>query len=182
MDNSIFRAPPKSVWGFMSGKIDCLERFVKSLSNWLSWVAGAGLVAMIGLIVVDVIGIKLFNWPVPGAIEMVGFLGIVVTAFAIAYTQVLHGHIQVEFFIMRSPRRVRASVTAFASLLGVALFALLAWRSFDFALILQASGEVSMTQRIPFYPFVHALSFCCIPVCLVLLVEFLKSVTEAVKK
>ena len=182
MDNSRFWAPPKSVWGFMSGKIDCLERFAKSLSNWLSWVAGTGLVAMIGLIVADIIGIKFFNWPVPGAIEIVGFLGIVVTAFAIAYTQVLRGHIQVEFFVMRLPRRAQASVIAFVSLLGVALFALLAWRSYDFALVLQSTGEVSMTQRIPFYPFVHAIAFCCLPVCLVLLVEFLKSVAKVVKK
>jgi len=166
----------------MSAKIACLEKYVKSLSNWLSWVAGAGLVAMIGLIVADIIGIKFFNWPVPGAIEIVGFLGVVVTAFAIAYTQVLHGHIQVEFFVMRLPRRARAGVMAFVSLLGVTLFTMLAWRSYDFALVLQNTGEVSMTQRIPFYPFVHAVAFCCIPVCLVLLVEFLKSVTEAVKK
>lgn len=182
MDNSSFQAPPKSVWGSMSGKIERLERVTNSLSNWLSWVAGAGLVAMIGLIVADIIGIKFFNWPVPGAIEMVGFLGVVVTAFAIAYTQVLRGHIQVEFFVMRLPRRVRASVTAFVSLLGVALFALLAWRSYDFALVLQSTGEVSMTQRIPFYPFVHAIAFCCIPVCLILLTEFLKSVAKAAQK
>jgi len=166
----------------MSGKIDRLEKFASSVSNWLNWVAGAGLVAMISLIVADIIGIKFFNWPVPGAIEMVGFLGVVVTAFAIAYTQVLRGHIQVEFFVMRLPRRAQASVTAFVSLLGVTLFALLAWRSYDFALVLQNTGEVSMTQRIPFYPFVHAIAFCCIPVCLVLLVEFLKSVTKAAKK
>jgi len=166
----------------MLGKIDRLERFTKSLSNWFSWVAGAGLVAMISLIVADIIGIKFFNWPIPGAIEMVGFLGVVVTAFAIAYTQVLRGHIQVEFFVMRLPKRLRASVIALVSLLGVALFALLAWRSYDFARVLQSTGEVSMTQRIPFYPFVDAIAFCCLPVCLVLLAEFLKSVTKAVQK
>ena len=166
----------------MLGKIDRLERFTKSLSNWFSWVAGAGLVAMISLIVADIIGIKFFNWPIPGAIEMVGFLGVVVTAFAIAYTQVLRGHIQVEFFVMRLPKRLQASIIALVSLLGVALFALLAWRSYDFARVLQSTGEVSMTQRIPFYPFVDAIAFCCLPVCLVLLAEFLKSVTKAVQK
>lgn len=166
----------------MLGKIDRLERFTKSLSNWFSWVAGAGLVVMISLIVADIIGIKFFNWPIPGAIEMVGFLGVVVTAFAIAYTQVLRGHIQVEFFVMRLPKRLQASVIALVSLLGVVLFALLAWRSYDFARVLQSTGEVSMTQRIPFYPFVDAIAFCCLPVCLALLAEFLKSVTKAVQK
>ena len=137
---------------------------------------------MVSLVVADIIGIKFFKWPIPGAIEMVGFLGVVVTAFAIAYTQVLRGHIQVEFFVMHLPRRVQASVAAFVSLLGMVLFVLLAWRSYDFACVLQSTGEVSMTQRMPFYPFVQAIAFCCIPVCLVLLVEFLKSVTKAVKK
>jgi len=166
----------------MTGKIERLEKFAHSSSHRVNWVAGVGLVAMFGLIVADIIGIKFFKWPIPGAIEMVGFLGVVVTAFAIAYTQILRGHIQVEFFVMRLPRRAQASITALVSLLGIALFALLAWRSYDFARVLQSTGEVSMTQGIPFYPFVHAIAFCCIPVCLVLLVEFFKSVTKVVKK
>jgi len=140
------------------------------------------LVAMLSLVVADIIGIKLLNNPIPGGIEIVAFLGAVVTAFAIAYTQVLRGHIQVEFVVMRLPKRVQAVVHAFVCLLGVVLFALLAWRSVDYGLSLQTTGTVSMTQRIPFYPFVHAIAFCCIPVCLVLLVKFLRSVTEAVKK
>jgi len=166
----------------MSSKIDRLEKFAASFSNWLNWVAGAALVAMLGLTVADIIGVKLFKCPVPGAIELVGFLGAIVIGFAIAYTQVQHGHIQVEFFVMRLPRRLRAGVSAFVSLLGVVLFVLLAWRSYDFGRVLQSAGEVSMTQNIPFYPFVHAIAFCCIPVCLVLLVEFLKSVMEAMRQ
>jgi len=173
---------PKEWFSHMSDKIGRLERVANSFSHWLNWVAGVGLVAMVSLTVADIIGIKFFKHPIPGAIEMVGFLGVVVTAFAIAYTQVLRGHIQVEFFVMRMPGRVQAAITAFISLLGMALFALLAWRSYDFALVLWSTGEVSMTQRIPFYPFVHAIAFCCLPVCLVLLVGFLKSITRAVKK
>ena len=166
----------------MSGKIERLARFTNSFSKWFSWVAGAGVVAMLSLTVADIIGMKLLKHPIPGAIEIVGFLGAVIIAFGIAYTQVLRGHIQVEFFVMRLPARARAIVTAFVSLLGIALFALLAWRSYDFGRVLQTTGEVSMTQRIPFYPFVDAIAFCCIPICLVLLVEFIKSVMEAVKR
>ena len=166
----------------MSGKIDRLEKFANSSSNWLNWVAGAGLVGMLSLTMADIIGIKLFSWPIPGGIEIVAFLGVVVTAFAIAYTQVLRGHIKVEFVVMRLPKRVQGGIAALVSLLGLALFALLAWRSYDFGRVLQVTGEVSMTQRIPYYPFVYAIAFCCIPVCLVLLVEILRSVAKAVKK
>ena len=173
---------PKEWSGFMSGKIDRLEKIANSFSYWLNLEAGAGLVAMLGLTVADIVGIKFFRAPIPGAIELVGFLGIVVIAFALAYTQFRRGNIQVEFFVMKLPKRVRAGITAFVSLLGMALFAMLAWRSYDFGRVLQTTGEVSMTQNIPFYPFVHAIAFCCIPVCLVLLVEFLRSVLKAVTK
>ena len=166
----------------MSDKINRLEKFAKSFSDWLNWVGGAGLIAMLGLIVADIIGVKCFKWPIPGAIELAGFLGVVVIAFAIAYTQVLRGHIQVEFFVMRLPKRVQASMIALVSLFGLVLFALLGWQSSEFGRVLQSSGEVSMTQNIPFYPFVYAIAFCSFAVCLVLLVEFLKSVVKAVKK
>ena len=166
----------------MTGKIERLEKFAHSSSHRVNWVASVGLVAMFGLIVADIIGIKFFKHPIPGAIEMVGFLGVVVTAFAIAFTQVRRGHIQVEFFVMRLPKRAQAGVTALVSLLGIALFGLLAWQSYDFGRTLQVTGEVSMTQRIPFYPFVYAIAFCCLPICLLLVVDFLKSVTKAVKK
>ena len=159
-----------------------LEKTASTLSHLLKWVAGAGLIGMLGLTVADIIGIKLFRSPVPGAIELVGFIGVVVIAFALAYTEVLHGNIQVEFFVMRMPRRWQASIGAFVSFLGLVLFALLAWQSYNFARVLQSTGEVSMTQNIAFYPFVYAIAFCCIPLCLVLLAKCLKSVMKAIKK
>ena len=139
------------------------------------------MVAMLSLTMVDVIGIKLFRWPVPGAPEMVGFLGVVVIAFAMTYTLFVRGHIQVEFFVMHMPKKGQLVSTALVSLLGLLLFALLSWQSFEYGHMLQTTGEVSMTQRIPFYPFVYAMAFCCIPVCLVLLLDFIQSVMKAVK-
>jgi len=166
----------------MSDKILRLEKFAQWLSKKVNWIAGIGLVAMLGLTVSDIIGIKFFKSPVPGAIEMIGFLGVVVTGFAIAFTQVQRGHIQVEFFVMRMPQRAQASAIALVSLLGIFLFGLLGWQSYEFGYTLQVTGEVSMTQGIPFYPFVYAITFCCIPICLLLLVDLLKSVMKAVNK
>jgi hypothetical protein len=54
----------------------------------------------------------------------------------------------------------------------------LAWKSYDFGHILQVSGEVSMTQGIPFYPFIYGIAFCCISVFLVLLAQLLKAVIK----
>ena len=166
----------------MSGKIYRLEKLIDSFSHWLNWIAGVGIIAMLALTTADIIGVKVFKSPVPGAIEMIGFLSVVVVAFAIAYTQIVHGHIQVEFFVSRLPERAQAGIRALVSLMGITLFTLLGWKSYDFARVLQTTGEVSMTQNIPFYPFVMAITFCCIPVCLVLLVQFLRSAMKAWQK
>ena len=166
---------------FMMTIIERLEKWAIIISNWLSWVGGVGVVAMLALTVADIIGVKIFNTPVPGSIEIVAFLGVVITAFGMAYTQAQHGNIQVEFFVTRLPPRISAACGVFISLLGIILFALLAWQSVEYGMVLQKTGEVSMTSRIPFYPFVYAIAFCCIPVCFILLVELLKYLMKVVK-
>ena len=165
----------------MAGKLDRFEKFVNSLSSWLNWIAGVGLVAMLALIIADIIGAKLFKWPIPGGIEMVGFLGVVVATFAIAQTQILHGHIEVEFMVTRLPKTAQKAISIFIYSLGMTLFALLSWQSFEFGHTLQSSGEVSMTQEIPFYPLVYSMGFCCIVVFLVLLVQCIMTVIKVRK-
>lgn len=162
----------------MSGKISSFEKFTLSLSSWLNWIAGAGLVAMLALIAVDIVAVKLFKWPVPGGIEMVGFLGVVIISFSIAYTQVLRGHIEIEFLMMRLPKTAQRVISIIVCVFGMILFALLAWKSYSFGHALHLSGEVSMTQGIPFYPFIYSIAFCCISVFLVLLLQLLKTITK----
>lgn len=129
--------------------------------------------AMLVLVVADIIAAKSFRWPIPGGIEMVGFLGVVVIAFSIAETQLLHGHIEVEFLVARLPKTAQKAIGSIVYSFGMILFAVLAWKSYHFGQVLQASGEVSMTQEIPFYPFVYGMAFCCLSVFLVLLVQLL---------
>ena len=162
----------------MPGKVDKLEKFANSFSSGLNWIAGIALVGMLALIVADIIGAKLFKWPIPGGIEMVGFLGVVVIAFAISQTQILHGHIEVEFLVSRLPETAQRAISGIVYSLGMVLFALLTWQSYDFGHILQMSGEVSMTQGIPFYPVVYGIALCSIVVFLVLLVQFIRAVTK----
>jgi TRAP-type C4-dicarboxylate transport system permease small subunit len=158
-----------------------LESWATNLSKWLNWIAGGGLIAMLALVVGDIIGIKIFAAPIPGGIELVAFLGVIVVGFAIAYTQVLHGHIRVDFIVMKFPPKFAVVVDILMLILGMGFFVVLTWRSFDYALVVQKSGEVSMTQGIPFYPFIYGLSLCYVITFFVLLVEFLKSLEKAGK-
>jgi TRAP-type C4-dicarboxylate transport system permease small subunit len=161
--------------------VQVLDKWTSNLSLWLNWIAGGGLVLMLLLVIGDIIGIKIFSAPIPGAIEIVAFLGVVVIGFAVAYTQVLHGHIRVDFIVLKFPPRLASIIDILMLILGMTFFILLSWRSFDYGYILQSSGEVSMTQRLPFYPFVYGMAVCFLVTFLVLLVEFIKSIIKAGK-
>lgn len=158
-----------------------LKRVAEKLGYWFNWVAGAGLVGMMLLTCSDVV-LRFFDRPVPGTFEIVGFLGVIVAAFAIAYTHILGGHVAIDYLVARLPQRSRNAFRSLVSLLGASLFALIAWQSCLFARSLSISGEVSPTEKIPISPFVYSIAVACLPVILVLSVDFIRSLGQMVKK
>lgn len=145
------------------------------------YVAGIAIVAMMLLTCADV-ALRLFRKPIPGTYELVCYLGAVAASFAMAHTSVERGHVAVSFLVDIFPKRIQGVIESLTGLVGISLFAVLAWRSFRYALLLKAGGEVSQTIQLPFYPFVFGLGFASLGVCLVLLVELGRSARKAVGK
>jgi TRAP-type C4-dicarboxylate transport system permease small subunit len=168
--------------GSKEGILSTLDRYIVHLTRFLFWIAGAALVATLVLIVADIIGIKILGRPVPGGIEIVSFLSVGVIAFSVAFTQVMRGHVAVDFIVEKFPRRARLIIEAIMIFFSICVFVLLAWYSFKFAGSLRASGEVSMTEKIPFYPFVYAMAVCFVVTLLVLIMDFVKSIAKAAEK
>jgi TRAP-type C4-dicarboxylate transport system permease small subunit len=158
--------------------LDAWERFNRRLSGWFEWIALIGLLVMMVVTCIDVVGAKVFHSPLMGAIDIVQLAQTVAIAFAASMALILGRHIQVEFFIILLPRRVGAVVNSVILLIGLGLFMVILWRLFLFAHLLQTSGDYSATVYIPYYPFAYGIALACIPVCLVFLLEFLKSVTK----
>jgi TRAP-type C4-dicarboxylate transport system permease small subunit len=127
---------------------------------------------------IDVVGAKLLSWPFPGATEVISFSQILAIAPAIAFALILGRHIRVEFIIDRFPKRVRAAISSISSFFSFILFLLILWQSYLYGQSLQKAGEIGSTSHLPFYPFAYLIAFCSIPVCLVFLLEVLKSLNE----
>jgi TRAP-type C4-dicarboxylate transport system permease small subunit len=158
--------------------LDPLDRFTRGFSRSLEWVGVIGILLMFLANFVDVVGAKLFLWPLPGATEVISFSQTLAIAPAIALTLLLGRHIRVEFIIDRFPKRLRAAITSISSFLSLILFILILWQSYVYGQSLQKAGEIGSTSHLPFYPFAYLIAFCCIPVCLVFLVEVLRSLSE----
>ncbi len=158
------------------------ERFNRRVSNWFEWLGLAGLLLMMVITCIDVVGAKVFLWRLLGAIDIVMLSQIVAIAFAASMALILGRHIRVEFFFSLLPRRAQAVINSCVLLLGLGLFSVIVWRLCVLGYSFQTSGEYSATAHIPLYPFAYGIALASIPVCLVLLLEFLKSLTKRVQR
>jgi TRAP-type C4-dicarboxylate transport system permease small subunit len=158
--------------------VNQLDKGTRSFSRSLEWIGVIGILLMFFVNFIDVVGAKLFLWPLPGSVEIISFSQILAIAPAIAFALILGRHIRVEFIIDRFPRRIRAAISSISSFLSLVLFALILWQSYLYGVSLQKSGEIGSTSYLPFYPFAYIIAFCSIPVCLAFLIEVLKSLNE----
>lgn len=157
------------MFGFKTGSI--------WLGRKLGIIAAAAIFGMMALTCADVI-LRIFRMPIPGTYEIVSFLGAVAVSFAIARTSVEQGHVAVSLVVQLMPKLGQAIVESLISLLGVVLFALIAWQSTLYAQDCQQSGEVSLTLQLPFYPIIYGIAFGAFVACLVLLADFLNALAE----
>jgi TRAP-type C4-dicarboxylate transport system permease small subunit len=157
---------------------DGLDKFAREFSGYLEWVGVIGFLLMFMVNLVDVVGAKVFTMPLRGSVELISFSQIVAMAPAVAFTLVLGRHIRVDFIVDRFPRRIRAAIGVISSAVSLLLFILILWQSYLYGASLQKSGEIGSTSFLPLFPFAYLIAFCSIPVCLVFLVEVLRSLNE----
>ena len=129
------------------------------VSTKLRIVGAFSLGAMMLLTCADVVG-RLFKHPVYGSVEVVSLLGVFVVASTLPFTHLSKGHIGVELVFRYFPRRAKFWVDTITGLLSLAVYGLVAWRMFDYASEMKASGEVSMNLQLPEYLIIFAAAIC----------------------
>ena len=162
--------------------MDKFGNFNRRLSDWCEWLAVVAMLLMMVITCIDVVGAKVFLSPLFGAIDIVQLSQIVAISFAAGLTLIVGRHIRVEFFFQLLPRRVQSVTDSFVHLVGLGLFIVIVWRLIALGHSFQSTGEYTATAYIPLYPFAYAIAVACIPVCLVLFLEFLKTLKKGEKK
>ena len=110
-----------------------------------------------------------------GAYETVGFLGAIVIAFALGYTQKRKDHIVVDILTERFPKKVNKVLDGINYLITTIFFAIVAWQVFVWGMKISRSGEVSETLKIVFHPFIYSVSLGFAVFSLTLILDFLKN-------
>jgi TRAP-type C4-dicarboxylate transport system permease small subunit len=91
--------------------------------------AGVCLVVASVVGAVDVLGTALFHWPLPLTVELSSYLLPLIVFGALAHAQQRHEHVAVDLVTQSLPGKLQAVLRFIGLLAGLALFALLAWRS-----------------------------------------------------
>jgi TRAP-type C4-dicarboxylate transport system permease small subunit len=116
-------------------------------------VGGVSLLAITLLATMNV-ALRIFQVPVSGSYEVVSFLGAIVTAGALGYTQKRKDHIVVDILSDKFPSKVKRVLDRVSYLLILVFFSIVSWQTFVYGKRLMRTGELSETLKIAYYPFV----------------------------
>lgn len=142
--------------------------FVKGFSSTLNIFAGAALILMTALVCIDVV-LRIFSHSILGTYEIVGFLGVIVSAFALPQTTLDKKHVSVEILVSHFSISLRKTACIFADLMGICLFGFITYAGVVYGYDLQISHETSMTIQLPVFPILYGIAFASFVVMLVLL-------------
>lgn len=163
-----------------SKRVASLERFVIVISKWSDRISQMAVLAMMLVSIANILA-RMFWRPIYGTFDYVSFFSVAVVALALSYCAVQKGHISVELVVARFPRRIQGVIGCFTNILSLGLFAVVIWQSMEFAERMIRTRQVTMTALLPFYPFIYIIAFGCFLLCLIILVELIKSLDKVLK-
>lgn len=135
-----------------------MERFTKvvaGISRVMDRIAGFCLAGVVVMVVANIIARRIFNSPFLGVYEYVGFLTAVAIGFSLAYCAVREGHITVDLFFARLPRKARVVLEIVTGFLLFLFLSLVAWYLIKYARGIRINGQVSQTCEVPFHFFIY---------------------------
>lgn len=156
--------------------METLDKLGAALNKILTILGGVALLALM-LLATGNVTLRIFHAPFRGAYEVVGFLGAVVIAFALGFTQKRKDHIVVDILTEKFSKPVNRVLDAFNYFITMVFFGIVSWQIFVWGIKIWRVGELSETLKIIFYPFVLSVGFGFAVLSLTLLNDLLKTLS-----
>jgi TRAP-type transport system small permease protein len=132
-----------------------VTRAIRAVNTSLHYVAGALIIGVVVITVYNVVGRWLFDAPLQGTVELTELAMVGIVYLGMAYAQQQNGHIAVDLLYQRLGRRWQSALDAFGAIVGVVVVALVGWRLYAYAGVLEVGGRTTASRRIPLYPFAY---------------------------
>lgn len=134
--------------------IDAIYTFINKI---LMIIGGIAVLALMALATINII-LRILNMPYKGTYELVSFLGAIVIALALGFTQKSKSNIIVDILTDKFPKGLQVFIDKIADNVIMFFFGLVAWQTYTYGMKIYDSNEVSETLKIAFYPFVFVVA------------------------
>lgn len=152
-----------------------LESINVFLNRLLLILGGVAVILLMSLATLNVV-LRIFHIPYSGTYEIVSFLGAIVIAFALGYTQKRKDHIVVDILTERFSKQINEVLNIVSYGITMVFFAVVSWQIFIFGMKIWKSGEVSETLKIVYHPFIFCVSVGFAVLSLTIVIDFLKTI------
>jgi TRAP-type C4-dicarboxylate transport system permease small subunit len=146
---------------------------LRSISKLLNIIAGIAATFMMFLTVADVL-LRAGGHPIIGTFEIVSLLLALVIGFGIPQVSLDRGHVYMDFLLEKLSKRGKNVMNTFTRVLCLFLFAFIGYKLFSVGARFHASGEVSPTIMLPFYPVAYCVAVCCFLECCVFISDIVR--------
>lgn len=153
--------------------METLSRILLGVSKILNYIGGAALTFMMFLTVADVL-LRAGGHPILGTYELVSLTLAIVIGFSIPKVSLDRGHVYMEILLEKLSKRDKAIMNTFTRVLGIILFGIIGYNLFLIGNEFHASGEVSSTLKLPFFPISYFVGVCCFIECFVFIFDIAK--------
>lgn len=158
-----------------------LESINTFLNRLLLFLGGIAVILLMSLATANVV-LRLLHIPYRGTYEIVSFLGAIVIAFALGYSQKRKDHIVVDILTERFSKRTNRILSIISCGITMVFFAVVSWQIFIFGMKIWKSGEVSETLKIAYHPFIFSVAAGFAVLSLTIVIDFLKAAIQKEEK
>ena len=148
-------------------------KILRFISKLLNIIAGISVTIMMLLTVADVL-LRAGGHPIIGTFEIVALLLALVIGFGIPQVSLDRGHVYMDFLLEKLSKRGKNVMNTITRLFCIIFFLPLGYNLFNVGARFHASGEVSATIKIPFYPVAYGVAVCCLLECCVLIFDIVR--------
>src|SRR4030043_1043266 len=146
---------------------------LRFISKVLNFIAG-GAVTFMMLLTVAAVLLRAGGHPIIGTFEIVALLLALVIGFCIPQVSLDRGHVYMDFLLEKLSKRGKKVMNTITRLFCISFFLPLGYNLFNVGARFHASGEVSATIKIPFYPVAYGVAVCCLLECCVFIFDIVR--------
>ncbi|MGD9614022.1 MAG: TRAP transporter small permease subunit [Alphaproteobacteria bacterium] len=135
-----------------SSALLAVDGILARIENFLNDISGVAIFALMFVTMAEVLGRRLFNAPIPGAIDYIEVSMVLFAFMGAAYCQRLGGHVRMDLLVSNLKGRVQWAVEALGVLIAAVYIGIIviasakdAWRSYEF-------GDETIDINLPIWP------------------------------